>query len=172
VTTKRLRIVNVHASPGFRLRFWLSDGRTFERDFAEELSTGPMGPMKAPLRDPGFFARARYDPELETVTWPNGYDMDPSRLMIEGLAPIPGFTFNPPEWTGKPKLIAELWRLTKDGKLAYCVLQNHPTRKAEIRCHADGELREARAENDPLALFALADEWKAGFLGLGWTLPR
>jgi hypothetical protein len=80
----------------------------------------------------------------------------------------PDFAFNPPEWNGRPKLIAELWRLTKDGKLAYCVLQNHPTRKAEIRCHADGELRESRADNDPLVLFALADEWKAGFKGKDW----
>jgi hypothetical protein len=40
--------------------------------------------------------------------------------------------------SGAPKLIATLWKLTKD-------------------------------ENDPLILFALADEWKAGFEGRGWT---
>jgi hypothetical protein len=78
-------------------------------------------------------------------------------------------TFNPPEWSGAPKLIATLWKLTKDGKVAHCVMQNHPTRKAEIRCFAGGELCVTRAENDPLILLALADEWRAGFEAIGWT---
>jgi hypothetical protein len=56
----------------------------------------------------------------------------------------------------------------KDGREARCVLQNHPTRKAEIRCHADGELRESHAENDPLVLFEQADAWKIAFEAKGW----
>jgi hypothetical protein len=83
--------------------------------------------------------------------------------------PVAGFSFSRPEWSGVPKLIDELWRLSKDGKLVYRLLQNHPTRKAELRCFADGELRESRAENDPLMLFDQAETWKAAFEGKGWT---
>lgn len=76
----RVRIQDVEALPGHRLRLTLSDGRMIEREFAEELA-GPVGPMKAPLKDPAFFAQVRVDPELETVVWPNGYDMDPDVLI-------------------------------------------------------------------------------------------
>jgi hypothetical protein len=76
----RVRIQSVEVLPGYRLRLTLSDGRTIERDFAGELA-GPAGPMKAPLKDPQFFAQVRVDPELETVVWPNGYDMDPDVLI-------------------------------------------------------------------------------------------
>jgi hypothetical protein len=37
--------------------------------------------MTAPLQDPQFFAQVHVDPELETVVWPNGYDMDPDVLI-------------------------------------------------------------------------------------------
>lgn len=30
-----------------------------------------------PLRDPAFFARVTVDPEIGTVVWPNGADLDP-----------------------------------------------------------------------------------------------
>jgi hypothetical protein len=77
----RVRIEHVEALPGYRLRLGLSDGRTIERDFAAELAA-PIGPMDAPLQDPSFFAQVRLDPELETVVWPNGYDMDPDVLIL------------------------------------------------------------------------------------------
>jgi len=34
----------------------------------------------APLRDPAYFAQVRVDPELGTVAWPNGADLDPDVL--------------------------------------------------------------------------------------------
>ena len=34
----------------------------------------------APLRDPAYFAEVRVDPELGTVAWPNGADLDPDVL--------------------------------------------------------------------------------------------
>ena len=34
----------------------------------------------APLRDPARFAEVRVDPELGTVVWPNGADLDPDVL--------------------------------------------------------------------------------------------
>lgn len=32
------------------------------------------------LRDPAYFAQVRVDPELGTVAWPNGADLDPDVL--------------------------------------------------------------------------------------------
>jgi len=34
----------------------------------------------APLKDPAYFSQARVDPELGTVSWPNGADLDPDVL--------------------------------------------------------------------------------------------
>jgi hypothetical protein len=34
----------------------------------------------APLRDPEFFRQVRVAPELGTICWPNGADMDPDML--------------------------------------------------------------------------------------------
>jgi hypothetical protein len=36
--------------------------------------------MAEPLQDPAYFAKVRVDPELGTVVWPNGYDLDPDVL--------------------------------------------------------------------------------------------
>jgi hypothetical protein len=33
-----------------------------------------------PLRDPAYFAKVRVDPELGTVAWPSGADLDPDVL--------------------------------------------------------------------------------------------
>lgn len=38
-----------------------------------------------PLAEQSFFARVRVDPEIGTVTWPNGYDMAPELLYEEAL---------------------------------------------------------------------------------------
>ncbi len=35
-----------------------------------------------PLRDPSYFAMVRVDPELGTVVWPNGADLDLSVLYL------------------------------------------------------------------------------------------
>jgi hypothetical protein len=34
----------------------------------------------APLQDPSEFAKVRVDPELGTIVWPNGADLDPDVL--------------------------------------------------------------------------------------------
>ena len=34
----------------------------------------------APLKDPAYFARVPVDPELGTIVWPNGADIDPDVL--------------------------------------------------------------------------------------------
>ena len=56
------------------LRF--SDGITGEIDFQSEL----YGEIFEPLKDPATFARFRVDPELRTLTWPNGADFAPEFL--------------------------------------------------------------------------------------------
>lgn len=42
-----------------------------------------------PLKDPAFFARLRVDPELGTIVWPNGADLDPCALYDEVTASRP-----------------------------------------------------------------------------------
>jgi hypothetical protein len=36
--------------------------------------------MAEPLRDPQYFGLVRVDPELRTIAWPNGFDLDPDVL--------------------------------------------------------------------------------------------
>ena len=76
----RLRMMSVEALPDFRLRLRVSDGRVIDRALAAELAH-PDGPMVRPLRNPAYFAQVRIDPELETVVWPNGFDIDPDWLL-------------------------------------------------------------------------------------------
>jgi Protein of unknown function (DUF2442) len=36
--------------------------------------------MCEPLRDPAVFRQVRVDPDLRTIVWPNGFDLDPEVL--------------------------------------------------------------------------------------------
>ena len=38
------------------------------------------GRIYGPLRDEGLFSKVQIDPEIQTVTWPNGADFDPAVL--------------------------------------------------------------------------------------------
>lgn len=58
---------------GFTVRLVFDDGSVRTVDL-EPLLRGPIfAPIKA---DPSLFARVRVDPELGTIVWPNGADMD------------------------------------------------------------------------------------------------
>jgi len=70
------RITEVEPLKGFVLRLTFTDGLVREVDLADDL----WGPMAEPLQDPDYFARVRVDPELGTVVWPNGFDLDPDVL--------------------------------------------------------------------------------------------
>jgi hypothetical protein len=70
------RVTAVEPLEGFVLRLTFTDGLIREVDLSGDL----WGPMAEPLRDPGYFAQVRVDPELGTVVWPNGYDLDPDVL--------------------------------------------------------------------------------------------
>jgi hypothetical protein len=64
---------------GYRLRLTFADGLIGDVDLSAKLE-GSVGPMFAPLQDQEFFAQVRVDPELGTITWPNGADLAPEVL--------------------------------------------------------------------------------------------
>ena len=71
------RISSVEPREGFTVRIGFDDGTTREIDLADDL----WGPVFEPLRrDPQLFRQVRVDPELGTIVWPNGADMDPDVL--------------------------------------------------------------------------------------------
>ena len=70
------RVTEVEPLKGFVLRLTFTDGLVREVDLSDDL----WGPMAEPLKDPDYFAKVRVDPELGTVVWPNGYDLDPDVL--------------------------------------------------------------------------------------------
>ena len=73
-----VNVTSVQVLGHYRLRLGFSDASTREVDLTGELH----GPIFEPLRDPNFFGEVRVDPELGTVVWPNGADLDP--LVLHG----------------------------------------------------------------------------------------
>ena len=69
-------VTHVEPLEPYRLRLRFDDGTERVVDLADVL----WGPMAEPLRDPEYFRRVRVDPELRTVVWPNGFDLDPDVL--------------------------------------------------------------------------------------------
>jgi hypothetical protein len=61
----------------YRLHLRFEDGVEGVVDLAPQLS---FHGVFEPLRDPAYFAGVRVDPELGTVVWPNGADLDPDVL--------------------------------------------------------------------------------------------
>ena len=61
----------------YRLHLRFEDGVEGVVDLAPNLS---FRGIFEPLRDPAYFALVRVDPELGTVVWPNGADLDPDVL--------------------------------------------------------------------------------------------
>ena len=70
------RVVEVKPLDGFRLWVRFRDGKVGTIELVNEL----WGPMFEPLKDPDLFFQASVNPELETVTWPNGADLAPEFL--------------------------------------------------------------------------------------------
>ncbi len=80
-----LRIRDVKALGGFKLKLTLTDGSVIERDVSRLL----VGPVFEPLRkDPAAFAEVRV--EGGTVVWPNGADFCPDVLIWGGAPPEEG----------------------------------------------------------------------------------
>ena len=80
-----LRILEVAALEGFRLRLRLSDGSVIERDVSKLLS-GPV--FDAIRNDRSLFREVRA--EAGTVVWPNGADLCPDMVIWNGPPPRDG----------------------------------------------------------------------------------
>jgi hypothetical protein len=76
----RIRAVEPHQGHVVTLTF--TDGTVRTLDLSEYLR-GPV--FESILRDPNEFRRVRVDPELGTIVWPNGADLDPD--VLYGIAP-------------------------------------------------------------------------------------
>lgn len=70
-------VVEVRPLGGFRLFLRFEDGVAGELDLGPRLT---FDGVFAPLRDPAAFAQVRVHPELGTVAWPSGADLDPDVL--------------------------------------------------------------------------------------------
>jgi hypothetical protein len=72
-----IRVRSAAPLDGFRLRVVFTDGAEREVDVERFL----RGPVFEPVRrDRGVFEAVTVDPDLGTVVWPNGADIDPDVL--------------------------------------------------------------------------------------------
>lgn len=70
-------IISVTPLKDHRLQLQFEDGVSGEVDVAALVRLeGVFGP----LRDPAYFALVRVNPDLGTIVWPNGADLDPDVL--------------------------------------------------------------------------------------------
>ncbi len=72
-------VIAVQVLPPYELRLSFADGATGTVDFRPLLFERKTG-VFAELRDPARFAEVWVDPELDTIVWPNGADVDPYTL--------------------------------------------------------------------------------------------
>jgi len=82
-------IVSAQPLDGYRLMLRFEDGVEGEIDVARCV---PFTGVFAPLRDPREFAAVQVNPELGSIYWPCGADLDPDVLysLVTG-EPIPSF---------------------------------------------------------------------------------
>jgi hypothetical protein len=79
-----IEVTGVKVLGHYRLRLAFSDGRAGDVDLSDLRGKGNLF---ADLRDPGYFAKVRVDPEVGTIAWPNGLDLAPERLYREAKSP-------------------------------------------------------------------------------------
>ena len=70
------RIAECQYLPPYGLQLKFDDGLVRVVDLEDILE----GQIYGPLRDKMIFSRVSVDPEIHTVTWPNGADFDPAVL--------------------------------------------------------------------------------------------
>lgn len=81
-------LMNVDVLDGYRLRLRFEDGAEGDVDVTDLV---PFEGVFAPLRDRAAFTAVRVDPDLGTIVWPNGADLDPAVLYSKVTgAPLPG----------------------------------------------------------------------------------
>lgn len=77
----------------YRLRMRFEDGAEGIVDVSRLV---PFKGIFAPLESPEYFARVSVNPDLGTVCWPNGADLDPITLYSEATgSPLPTWTEHP-----------------------------------------------------------------------------
>ena len=82
-------IIEVQPRDGYRLFLHFRDGAAGQVDIAKMIT---FDGIFAPVKERAYFVQVRVDPELGTIVWPNGADLDPLILYsrVTGL-PIPRF---------------------------------------------------------------------------------
>lgn len=82
-------VVAVRPLGGHRLHLRFDDGVEGDLDLARRIR---FDGVFEPLRDPAYFAQVAVLPELGTIAWPNGADLDPLVLYyaVKG-EPLPDF---------------------------------------------------------------------------------
>ena len=70
------RVQSVEIVAPFTLRMRFDDGSERRIGFRPILA----GALFGPLRDAAMFNQVRLDPEVHTLVWPNGADLDPATL--------------------------------------------------------------------------------------------
>lgn len=70
-------VLEVRPLSGYRLYLRFEDGADGEVDISSFVS---FRGVFEPLREPTEFRRVRVDPDLGTIVWPNGADLDPDVL--------------------------------------------------------------------------------------------
>jgi len=70
------RVVKFEIVGPYTIRIFFDDGKQQVIDFSPVL----FGKLYGPLRDKYFFEQVEIDPEVHTLTWPNGADFDPAIL--------------------------------------------------------------------------------------------
>jgi hypothetical protein len=76
-------IISATALGDYRLQLRFEDGVEGVVDLAKRVS---FRGVFEPLRDTSYFAQVRVNPELGTVVWPNGADLNPDVLYEEVTA--------------------------------------------------------------------------------------
>jgi hypothetical protein len=70
-------IVQVQPSDNYRLHVRFEDGVEGSVDIADLVK---FEGVFAPLRDRDYFVQVRVNPDIGTICWPNGADLDPDVL--------------------------------------------------------------------------------------------
>ncbi len=70
------RVIKAQYLNGYSLEVQFTDGKKGIVDLAKELD----GEVFQPLKDVNYFRNFRVDPEIHTITWPNGADFSPEFL--------------------------------------------------------------------------------------------
>ena len=71
-----IRVTDARHVREFVVWVQFNDGTNGEVDLSDEL----YGQVFEPLKDPAFFVKFKVDPEVHTLTWPNGADFAPEFL--------------------------------------------------------------------------------------------